>query len=534
MADEAIRTARRWRLSALTALTLVAAGAGVASAHDSAAPSEAGTRVSVLIDGRSPDAARLVADVGGSVTGRLAQTDGVVASVPESAVERVKAALPDVAVTREGPSKPPSAPAPTSDASTSLADIAALIGADRLRAGGLTGSGVDVAVLDTGIAPVPGLDAPGKVINGPDLSFDSQVAGTRYLDGFGHGTNMASIIAANGAVQGVAPEARLVNVKVGASNGTVDVSQIIAAIDWIVQHRTDNGMNIRVLNVSFGTDSQQRAAVDPLVQAADRAWRAGIVVVAAVGNDGRADGTVASPAKNPNILAVGAVDTLGSRNPSDAVMAPFSSQGSENRTPDLVAPGARVLGLRVPGSYLDTKFPAARRDGTLFRGSGTSQATAVVSGAAALLLQQRPNLTPAQVKALLMDTALPMDASKRIAGKGMLDVATAASTGTPERTPPLKKMKGTGSLEASRGSAHLVMDGVVLQGERDIFGAEYDSERMAELRAAGNTWSGGVWNGNTWSGSSWSGSSWSGASWSGASWSGASWSTATWYGNAWY
>jgi serine protease AprX len=151
-------------------------------------------------------------------------------------------------------------PASASTPLPDMASIAQVIGAPQAWAAGADGHGVDVAVLDTGVAPVPGLDA-GKVVYGPDLSFDSQTSSAAYLDGYGHGTVMASIIGGNdgvaGGFQGVAPAARIVSVKVGATNGAVDVSQIIAGIDWVVAHAHDPGMNIRVLNISLGTDSTQ-------------------------------------------------------------------------------------------------------------------------------------------------------------------------------------------------------------------------------------------------------------------------------------
>src|SRR3954469_14868671 len=148
----------------------------------------------------------------------------------------------------------------------SLHNIETVIGAQDLYAAGFTGEGVGVALIDTGVSPVAGLTS-GNVINGPDLSFDSQDPSTAYTDGFGHGTHMASIIAGRdvagtpasytdpGSFHGIAPDANLVNVKVGAANGDVDVSQVIAGIDWVVQHAKDNAMNIRVINLAFGTDS---------------------------------------------------------------------------------------------------------------------------------------------------------------------------------------------------------------------------------------------------------------------------------------
>src|SRR4051812_40636668 len=150
---------------------------------------------------------------------------------------------------------------------------------------GATGRGVDVAVIDSGVTPVAGLNGDNKLVYGPDLSFDSQDPDRAYLDGYGHGTAMASIIAGDdGTVtgfHGIAPDSRVVSVKVGASNGAVDVSQIIAGIDWVVEHAHDPGFNIRVLSIALGTDSPQSWSVDPLAHAAEVAWRNGIVVVAA-------------------------------------------------------------------------------------------------------------------------------------------------------------------------------------------------------------------------------------------------------------
>jgi len=411
---------------------------------------------------------------------------------------------------------------------TSLADVSALVGADTLHTSGLTGRGVDVALLDTGIAPVRGLDAPGKVVNGPDLSFESQSPSTAYLDGYGHGTHLAGIVA---GPDGVAPGARLVNVRVGAANGAVDVSQIIAGIDWVVQHRHDGDLDIRVLNVAVGTDSRLAAVDDPLAKAVDNAWRHGIVVVTAVGNDGAEDHRVASPSTDPNVLAVGATDSAGSTDPADSTAAGFSARGSM-RKPDLLAPGSRIASLRTPGSYLDVLYPQARRGDDLFRGSGTSQASAVVSGAAALLLQQRPDLTPDQVKQLLLSSSAPV-AGSRSAGNQQLDVAAAAAATTPSQVQRLRTLGGTGSLEAARGTQHVVRDGVVLTGDRDIFGKPFDSSRWAADAAAASAWDGGTWNGSTWSGSSWSSSSWSSSSWSSSSWSGSSWSASSWSASSW-
>ena len=414
---------------------------------------------------------------------------------------------------------------------------------------GYTGKGVGVALIDTGVSPVPGLNAPGKVTYGPDLSLDSQNPSLRNLDENGHGTFMAGLIAGNdaqaGGYRGVAPDASLVSLKVGVADGGVDVSQVIAAIDWVVQHRGDNGLNIRVINLSYGTNSTQPYGIDPLAYAVEQAWKAGIVVVAAAGNSGYQNGVsaqgLADPAYDPQILAVGAADTGGTLTAWGDRVAPFSataaSCSTDCRAPDVTAPGTHMQGLRVPGSYVDQNNPAGVLSDRYSRGSGTSEATAYVSGAAADLLQRYPQLTPDQVKAMLTASCDRLTTSNwKRQGCGELDMGKLLSLPVPSVSASLQAnvpATGTGSLEASRGTDHLSQDGVVLQGEEDIFGHPFDSAAMAQLEAAGNSWSGDTWNGSSWSGSSWSGSSWSGSSWSGSSWSGSSWSGNAWGGSSW-
>jgi serine protease AprX len=255
------------------------------------------------------------------------------------------------------------------DAETDMGGLNALgriTGANHMWERGFTGRGVDVAVIDTGIARVPGLDAPGKVIDGPDLSFDSQDPYLAHTDAFGHGTHMAGIIAGNDVPRnappncktcygkspytdetrfiGIAPEARLLNVKVGAFDGAVDVSQVIAAIDWIVQHKTDSSiapnLNVRVISLSFGTDSLQPAALDPLAHAVEVAWKAGIVVIASSGNDGRAPGPMGNPAIAPLVIAVGASNPAKTESVSDDTIAKFAEHGTAERSVDIVTPAS--------------------------------------------------------------------------------------------------------------------------------------------------------------------------------------------------
>ncbi len=416
--------------------------------------------------------------------------------------------------------------------------------------GATTGRGVDVALLDSGVTPVEGLATPGKVVYGPDLSFESQSADTRNLDTFGHGTHMAGIIAgrdsgadpeepSSASFLGVAPDARIVSVKVADAYGATDVSQVIAGIDWVVTHRNDAGLNIRVLNLSLGTPSTQGYQLDPLAYAAEQAWLHGVVVVVSAGNDGTGTGRLADPAQDPYVIAVGAEQSNGTLGISDDTVPDFSSRGDGTRNPDVVAPGASVQSLRVPGSFLDTQYPGAVLGDRFFRGSGTSQAAAVVSGQVADLLQQRPGLTPDQVKALLRGSATSLPAADvQAQGQGLVRTATLLQAATPAASQGFPRSTGSGSLDRARGGQRLVLDGVELTGETDVMGRPFDAAAHAALSATGTAWTGGSWNGAVWAGSGmdtsgWRSAAWTGTTWSGRTWAGRTWATGTWAGRTW-
>ncbi len=525
-----------------------------------AAPAPTTEPVDVIVRERNPgsDAAeRLVASLGGEVGETLAVIGGFTAGVPESALPTLSVSpviagvTPDSTVELHG-----------GGWGTSVVDLAGLdpydhpgslywitreTAARTFWESGVTGAGVDVALIDTGVNRVAGLDVAGKVIDGADLSFESQSDELAHRDTNGHGTHMAGIIAgrdagisgslndaAKDSFVGVAPDARIVNVKVGSADGAVDVSQVIAAIDWVVEHRQDNGMNIRVLNLSFGTDSTQSYLLDPLAFAVEQAWRNDIVVVVAAGNDGN-DRPLRMPAADPFVVTVGSVESSGR---GYDTLSDFSNCGDDDRGVDLLAPGRSVTSLRVPGSHADVTAPDAEVNGRFFLGSGTSQAAAVVSGAAALFAQSDPSLGSDEIKARLLAAAKKVKGTdKACAGAGVVDVDAFAGNGKTPRignvTQEWMPALGLGSLEASRGSDHLVHEGMTLEGEQDIFGNEFIAPVWAFKSATQTVWDGGDWNGVSWSGGTWSGGTWSGVSWSGLSWSGVSWSGLSWSGGTW-
>ena len=506
---------------------------------------------------------RAVAAAGGRVTRELPIIDGFAATVPARAAAALAARSDVVSVTADVSGHVMTYNSdlgydPAGDTG-SLLDVATMIGATDAYKAGWTGKGVDVALIDTGVAPVKGLTS-GNLVNGPDLSFDSQHLDVRYLDSYGHGTHMASIIAGRDQKEdpaeyakpdrfhGIAPDARIISLKVGASDGAADVSQVIAAIDWVATHAHDNGLNIRVLNLSYGTDGTQDYHLDPLAYAAQSAWRKGVLVVVAGGNDGSANVELANPALDGNLLAVGAEDPMGTLDVLDDTVPAFSNRGTSRRHVDIVAPGVHILGLRVPNGLIDQNHPSARVGTRFFRGSGTSQSTAVVSGAAALLFQRYPDLSPQQAKMILGYGATWLaQGTTTNTGAGVVNLTKAMTLASSALTKALAKTTtatfgtGQGSLELARGGSHVTAEGITLTGEKDIFGAAFNPAAWAPKSLAGTAWTtDGSWNGNAWTGAgfdttglNWTGRTWVTNSWTGIRWSGRTWVGRTWVNNSW-
>jgi serine protease AprX len=293
----------------------------------------------------------------------------------------------------------------------------------------LDGTGVGVAIIDSGVADHGDLhDASGASRVVYSQSF---VAGnTNASDQFGHGTHVAGLIGGTGGnsgagngyqakYAGVASNVNIVNLRVLDQNGSGTDSQVIAAIQQAIALK--DTYNIRVINMSLGRPVYESYTLDPVCQAVESAWQAGIVVVVAAGNRGRDNSlgthgfaTIGAPGNDPAVITVGATRTMGTATRVDDAIASYSSRGptlvDHLVKPDLVAPGNRLVSLRDAGSTLDrnySQFVVAPLVGTprYFRLSGTSMATPLVSGAVALMLQQNPSLTPDQVKARLMKTA---------------------------------------------------------------------------------------------------------------------------------
>ena len=302
------------------------------------------------------------------------------------------------------------------DLAYKLMDIASVtVGSDMANEYGLTGRNVSIAVIDTGVYPHSDLITPTNRI----VAFKDFVGNkTTPYDDDGHGTHVAGTIAGNGFASkgkymGVAPDANIVGVKVLNQDGSGSISDVIAGIQWAIENKAR--YNIKILTLSLGTKAKGTYQDDPLCRAVDAATSAGITVVAAAGNNGPDRSTINSPAISPNIISVGACDD---RNTGTISIADFSSRGPTPEgliKPDIIAPGVKITSLKNERN----EYHAL---------SGTSMATPIVAGCAALLYEQNSAYTPQQIKALITQNAMPLGFNQQEQGAGLLDIKKIVST----------------------------------------------------------------------------------------------------------
>ncbi len=361
-------------------------------------------------------------------------------------------------------------------------------GADNVRSlgsastsGTLDGGGIGIAIIDSGIYSAHSAfkdvkTGKSRIIVNKDFTGQGITE-----DPYGHGTHVAAAAAGNGLVAngkyiGIAPRANLVSLRVLNSQGTGSVSNLLAALDWVMANRATH--NIRVVNMSIGLPAVNSYQIDPVCLAVRRLVNAGVVVVAAAGNNGKSSagvkqyGQVHSPGNEPSVITVGAVDTKGSDNRADDVIATFSSRGPTRSyltdangvkhydniiKPEIAAPGNKTLFAQSPNNLLvkqNAELDAnvsSNPTREMMRLSGTSMASPLVAGAAALLLQANPTLTPNMVKSLLMYTAqqlpnfnmleqgageLNIDGAVRLAKLVRTDITAATALGAPLLTGP--------------------------------------------------------------------------------------------------
>lgn len=266
----------------------------------------------------------------------------------------------------------------------------------------LTGKGIGVAMLDSGI--FPHIDFAGRILAFQDFIYDRK---TPYDDN-GHGTHVAGILGGSGAAfqgkyKGVACGCNLIGIKVLDRNGNGEKESVIRSLDWIQKNR--NRYQIRIINISVGTT--QKEEHKDLIDAVERAWDTGLIVVAAAGNMGPGEGSITAPGSSRKIITVGSSDLLVKNRG-------ISGRGPTNDCiikPDVVAPGNAVISC------------ANRNDNMPYTiKSGTSMSTPVVSGAIALLLEREPWLTNFEIKKRLRRTAKDLGYPHNLQGWGLFEV----------------------------------------------------------------------------------------------------------------
>jgi serine protease AprX len=548
MTQTAVRRGATARLgiALAAALALLTAGSPALSR-----PAPAGQPVNVLVRAVAPAsgvAERVVRAVGGTVTQELPIVGGFSAKVPSKSVRFLRS-IPGVIkdVTDGGTIHFEGSYGQNSGVASAV--YPTVIGADKAWRAGWTGSGIGVAVIDTGINATG--DLAGKVVHSEDFSGDGD-----NVDHFGHGTFIGGLIAGSGAasmgqVKGVAPNANLIALKIAGANGASDITHVMAALQWAVSFKND--YNIKVINLSLGTDSTQDYRIDPLNAAVEKAWQAGIVVVVSASNAGPNPGTITKPADDPFVVTVGAVRDNTTTNPNDDTVADFSGAGPTASNglpkPDLAAPGGSVVSSRAVGSTVDNDFPSARVGTAYFKGSGTSFASAITSGAAALVLSRNAALTPDQVKARLVNTTRPMAADAMRVGSGVLDAyAATASNSTAAANQGLQPSDGTGSLQLSRGSTGVTIQtgtaldslGNLVPVYTPVTGPMTPQNTLLDVPSYlsgdwnSSTWYSSTWYSSTWYSSTWYSSTWYSSTWYSSTWYSSTWWSSTWYSSTWY
>jgi len=380
------------------------------------------------------------------------------------------------------------------------------------------GAGQDIAVVDSGVNAVAGLT--GRVIQGADFT------GTGSNDGYGHGTFVASLAAGNGraadgsqtGIQGVAPSARIISVKVADDRGRSTVGQVVAGLSWVVSHRAQ--YSIDVVNLSLSESQASSYLTDPLDALVEAAWFSGVTVVASSGNDGSA--VTSAPGNDPFAITVGSVADRNTMNQNDDAVSSFSNGGTTGdgfAKPEITTFGEHVQAALPEGSAL----AAAQTVTGLPRGygqlSGTSMSTGVAAGAVALIQAAHPDWTPGRVKGALIQSRTSGTTEMRPwAANWVFRPADATANLRPSLALAVAYAQ---QVKNTRTYANVVWSDVVWSDVvwSDVVWSDVVWSDVAGAIKTAATWSDATWSNATWSDATWSDAVWSDATWSNAVWS---------------
>jgi serine protease AprX len=386
---------------------------------------------------------------------------------------------------------------------------------------GLKGTGVYVAIIDSGMAPdwdfqrlagEPGntssrLHTQKSFNDNTNLAYDTN----------GHGTHVAGIVGgsgqkSNGLYKGIAPNVGFLSLKVSDDNGMAYESDVVEAMQWVYDNNNNLGTpsaltpyRIRVVNLSLNSTVEQSYHTSPLSAAAEILWFNGVVVIASAGNMTAESGynTInAAPANDPFIITVGASDEYGTPNRGDDRVASFSAYGMTMdgfSKPDIIAPGRNIISTLSPKSWWRNNHNDRFVDGLYFRASGTSMAAPMVTGAVALLLQDEPNLTPDQVKYRLLQTGSTIQ----------------GHPGDPRSYPYLDvyaAVTGTTTGSSNQG----IMPSLMLASGPDAI----------DFTSVG--WNSVGWNSVGWNSVGWNSVGWNSVGWNSVGWNSVGWNSVSW------
>ena len=393
---------------------------------------------------------------------------------------------------------------------------------------GVTGRGVGVAVVDSGVYPHP--DLAGRIVAAIDFTSAAPTVSNIPLNDLGgHGTHVAGLIAGDGTrsgglYTGVAPNANIIDVRVIDANGGSNVSIILRGLQWILANRAT--YNIKVVNMSLGAAPTGSYKSDLMATAAEILNFAGIAVVVSAGNTGPLAGTITTPATDPYVISVGALDDNGTPLRADDLMATFSSRGrtlfDSLSKPDLVAPGRKMVSLRAPGSALDALYPDRQvtvlgaLSADYYRLSGTSMAAPVVAGTIALMFERNPSLSTAQVKKRLKSTATWLSFGTSLdRGAGLVNAYGAAASVNPDKEYAPNRVSDAFAKDMK----------VFIHGQPFVW---RDLTFNGGVDSAGTSWEGVTWENVRWDAVTWENVMWEGFTWEGVTWEGVTWETVTW------
>ena len=393
---------------------------------------------------------------------------------------------------------------------------------------GATGLGIGVVVMDSGV--YPHADLAGRIAVAVDVTGPTTVVSTTPLgDPGGHGTHVAGLIAGDGtssggAFTGVAPQARIIDVRVIDANGNSNTSIVLRGMNWVLANRLT--YNIRVANLSFGTPPQGSYKNDVLATAAEVLGFANIATVVAAGNTGPTAGSIMSPGNDPYVITVGALDDNLTSLITDDLMLTASSVGptpfNNLVKPDLVAPGRKMVSLLSPGSTLPTLYPErivtapGATDAQYFRLSGTSMAAPVVAGVVALMLDRNATLNAAQIKNRLKSTVTPLPfGTLNIRGKGLVNALTAVGG-----ISTTKEYSDGRVTDAFAKDMRRFIQGQAITWKDTTFNGGVDSLNI--------TWDNITWENITWDNITWENITWENFTWENITWENITWENITW------